>query len=120
MSNDYVKQRVQYGRPIGTFQVIQHYLADMWGYVDRIRSIALEVNWKVSAGLASPFDIAAAKTWANEACRWVVEKAVQCHGAIGTTRDHDLGLYFRRAIVGGVDYGNSDYHREIVAKELGL
>ncbi len=120
MSNDYVKQRVQYGRPIGSYQAIQHYLADMWGFVDRTKSIGWEVNWKVSAGLATPLDVSSAKAWANEACKWIVEKAVQCHGAIGTTRDHDLGLYFRRAIVGGIDYGDTDYHHEIIARELGM
>ncbi len=120
MANEYVKQRVQYGRPIGSFQAIQHYLADMWGNVERTRSIAWEVNWKVSANCATDLDISIAKAWANDACRWVMEKAVQCHGAIGTTRDHDMGLYFRRGIVAGLDYGGSDYHRAVIARELGF
>jgi alkylation response protein AidB-like acyl-CoA dehydrogenase len=120
MSNDYVKNRVQYGRPIGAFQTIQHYLADMWGYVDRTRSLAWEVNWKVGAGVATAFDVAAAKAYANEAYKWVTERGVQCHGAIGTTRDHDMGLYYRRAKVAELDYGDTDYQREIVARELGI
>ncbi len=120
MTTDYVKERVQYGRPIGSFQAIQHYLADMWGKMDRTRSIAWEVNWKVGAGVATPLDVAIAKAWANEAYKWVTERAVQCHGAIGTTRDHDLGLYYRRAKVAELDYGDTDYQKEIVARELGL
>ncbi|MFC2005737.1 acyl-CoA dehydrogenase family protein [Chloroflexota bacterium] len=120
MITDYVKERVQYGRPIGAFQVIQHYLADMWGYVDRTRSIAWEVNWKVSAGVATPLDVAIAKAWANEAYKWITERAVHCHGAIGTTRDHDMGLYYRRAKVAELDYGDTDYQKEIIARELGL
>lgn len=120
MSNEYVKQRIQYGRPIGSFQTIQHYLADMWGHVDRTKNIAWELSWKVNADYATDLDVSVAKAWANDSCKWVLEKAVQCHGAIGTTRDHDLGLYFRRAIVGGFDYGSSDYHRTVIARELGF
>lgn len=120
MTTDYVKERVQYGRPIGGFQIIQHYLADMWGYVDRTKCIAWEVNWKLSAGVATPFDVAVAKAWANEAYKWVAERGVQCHGALGTTREHDMGLYYRRAKVAELDYGDTDYQQEIVACELGI
>lgn len=120
MTNAYVKERVQYGRPIGSFQVIQHYLADVWSKTDRTRNVAWEVCWKVSAGVATPLDVSAAKAWANEAYKWVAEKCVQSHGAIATTRDHDMGLYYRRAWVSNVDYGDTDYHREIVAREAGL
>ncbi|MBI2329540.1 MAG: acyl-CoA/acyl-ACP dehydrogenase [Chloroflexi bacterium] len=120
MTADYVKEREAYGHPIGGFQAIQHYLADMWGYTDRTKSIAWEVNWKVSAGMATALDVAIAKAWANEAYKWVTERAVQCHGAIGTTRDHDIGLYYRRAKVAELDYGDTDYQKEIVAGELGF
>ncbi len=120
MANTYVKERVQYGRPIGLFQVIQHYLADAWGKTDRTTNIAWEICWKVDAGVATPFEVATAKAWTNEAYKWVTEKCVQCHGAIGTTRDHDMGLYYRRAKVGELDYGDTDFQMEIVAQELGL
>lgn len=120
MTSAYVKERVQYGRPIGSFQVIQHYLADAWGKTDRTTHLAWEICWKVGAGVATVLEVAAAKAWANEAYKWVTERCVQCHGAIGTTRDHDIGLYYRRAKVGELDYGDTDYQLEIVAKELGM
>ena len=120
MTTDYVKEREAYGRPIGGFQAIQHYMADMWGHTDRTKSIAWEVNWKVSEGMATALDVAIAKAWANEAYKWVTERAVQCHGAIGTTRDHDMGLYYRRAKVAELDYGDTDYQKEIVTRELGI
>ncbi|MFC1993670.1 acyl-CoA dehydrogenase family protein [Chloroflexota bacterium] len=120
MANSYTKERVQYGRPIGSFQVIQHYLADMWSYVDRTRNIAWEVAWKVSAGVANPLDVAIAKSWANEAYKWITERALHIHGAIGLTRDHDIGLYYRRAKVAELEYGDTDYQRNIVSRELGL
>jgi acyl-CoA dehydrogenase len=120
MTNAYVKDRKQYGKPIGSNQVIQHYVADMWGYTDRTRNIGWEVNWKVSEGIATNLDIAIAKAWANEAYSFVSERGVHCHGAIGTTRDHDIGLYFRRAKVSAFDYGDTDYLRSIIAQEIGL
>jgi len=120
MTNAYVKERVQYGRPIGSFQVIQHYLADAWGKTDRTTHLAWETCWKVGAGVATILEVAAAKAWANEAYKWVTERCVQCHGAIGTTRDHDIGLYYRRAKVGELDYGDTDYQLQIVAQELGM
>lgn len=120
MTNSYVKERVQYGRPIGSFQTIQHYLADVWGKMDRTRNIAWEVCWKVGAGTATPMDVSAAKAWSNEAYKWVTERCVQSHGAIGTTRDHDMGLYYRRAMVASLDYGDTDYHLEVVARDIGL
>jgi alkylation response protein AidB-like acyl-CoA dehydrogenase len=120
MTNAYVKDRKQYGKSIGSNQVIQHYLADMWGYTDRTRNIGWEANWKVSEGIATNLDIAIAKSWANEAYSFVSERGVHCHGAIGTTRDHDIGLYFRRAKVSAFDYGDTDYLRSIIAQEIGL
>ncbi|MFC1926163.1 acyl-CoA dehydrogenase family protein [Chloroflexota bacterium] len=120
MANNYAKERVQYGRPIGNFQVIQHYLADMWSYADRTRNIAWEVAWKVGTGAATPLDVAIAKSWANEAYKWITERALHIHGAIGLTRDHDIGLYYRRAKVAELEYGDTDYQRDIVSRELGL
>ncbi len=120
MTVDYVKDRVQYGRPIGGFQAIQHYVADMWGHTDRVQSLAWEVNWKVSAGVATSFDVAVAKAYVNEAYKRVTERGVHCHGAIGLTRDHDMGLYYRRAMVASIDYGDTDHQKEIVAREVCL
>lgn len=120
MANAYAKERVQYGRPIGSFQVIQHYLADVFGKTDRTKNLAWEVCWKVSAGVATPLDVSAAKAWAGPAYKWVTERCVQVHGAIGTTRDHDMGLYYRRALVQNLDYGDEKFHREIVAQQMGL
>jgi alkylation response protein AidB-like acyl-CoA dehydrogenase len=120
MTLDYVKERVQYNRPIGTFQVIQHYCANMWTNVSTSRNLMYKVSWMLSEDMATPGDIAAAKAWINEAYKFVTERAVQCHGAIGLSRDHDIGLYYRRAKSADVVFGNSDYHKEIVAQQMGL
>jgi alkylation response protein AidB-like acyl-CoA dehydrogenase len=120
MTLDYVKERMQYNRPVGSFQVIQHYCANMWTNVSTSRNLMYKVAWMLSEGMATPGDIAAAKAWINEAYKFVTERAVQCHGAIGLSRDHDIGLYYRRAKSADVVFGNSDYHKEIVAQQMGL
>ena len=120
MTVDYAKERVQYGRPIGSFQAIQFYLADMWMKVDMGKNIVYEAAWMVSEGLPCSEKVAMAKGWVNEAYKFVTERGVQIHGAIGTTRDHDMGLYFRRAWAADVTFGNTEFQREVVARHLGL
>lgn len=120
MTLDYVKERVQYNRPIGSFQVIQHYCANMWTNVVTSRNILYKTAWKVGEGLPATSDVAVAKGWINEAYKFVTERAVQCHGAIGLTRDHDIGLYYRRAKAGELVFGDTDFQREIVAQQMGL
>ncbi len=120
MTLDYVKERVQYKKPIGSFQVIQHYCANMWTSVVTSRNILYKTAWKVGEGLPATGDVAAAKGWINEAYKFVTERAVQCHGAIGLTRDHDIGLYYRRAKAGEVVFGDTNFQKEIVAQQMGL
>jgi len=120
MTVAYVKERVQYGRPIGSFQVIQHYCGNMWMSVDTGRNILYEAAWRVGEGLTSTREVAVAKGWINEVYKFVTERGVQCHGAIGTTRDHDIGLYYRRAKAAELAFGDTDYQREVVAAQIGL
>jgi len=120
MSVEYAKERVQYGRPIGSFQAIQFYLADMWMKVDMGKNIVYEATWMVSEGLPATEKVAITKGWVNEAYKFVTERGVQIHGAIGTTRDHDMGLYYRRAWAADLAFGDTDFQREVVARHLGL
>jgi alkylation response protein AidB-like acyl-CoA dehydrogenase len=120
MTIDYAKERIQFGRPIGSFQVIQHYLADMSIDVDSARVTLYKAAWKLSEGLPCANEVSVAKGWISEAYRGVATQAHQIHGAIGFTKDHDLELYFRRAKAGEVFFGDADHHREVVAQQLGL
>ena len=61
-----------------------------------------------------------AKAWVSEACRRVYAEAHQIHGGIGFTIDHDLQLYSRRAKAAALAFGDADFHREMVAQELGF
>ena len=120
MSVAYAKERVQYGRPIGSYQAIQHMLADMSIRVGMSKNILYEAAWMISEGLPAAGKLATAKGFCNEAYKKVTVDGVEVHGAIGTTRDHDMGLYYRRAIVADSTFGDTESQREAVAIELGL
>lgn len=120
MAVSYAKERVQFGRPIGAFQAIQHYCANMVTDVDGSRFITYKAAWTESEGLPSDMEVSMAKAWTSEAYKRVAVLAHQIFGAIGFTMDHDMHLYFRRAKAGELAYGDADFHREIVAAQLGL
>ncbi|MCK4362375.1 MAG: acyl-CoA/acyl-ACP dehydrogenase [Dehalococcoidia bacterium] len=120
MSVAYAKERVQYGRPIGSFQAIQHMLADMYLRVETSKNILYQAAWMVSEGLPAAEKVAIAKGWCNEAYKKVTEDGVEVHGAIGTARDHDMGLYYRRSKAADPTFGDTESQRELVAQQLGL
>ena len=120
MTNAYAKEREQYGKMIGSFQVIQHYLANMFIKVNTAKNLTYEAAWVAGEGLSCTYNVSAAKSYVNEAYKFVTERGVQIHGAIGTTREHDMGLYYRRAKAADVFLGDSVHHLEAVARELGL
>jgi len=120
MTVEYVKERVQYGKPIGSFQAIQHYCSNMLINLTTSQSILYQAAWKVEEGVPAEQDVATAKAWINEAYKYITERGVQCHGAIGLTLDHDMGLYYRRAKAAELAYGDADFQKEIVATSIGL
>jgi len=120
MAVAYAKERVQFNRPIGSFQAIQHYCANMVSDVDGSRFVTYKAAWKVSEGLPATMDVAIAKAWTGEAYGRVTLLGHQIFGAIGFTMDHDMHLYYRRAKAGDIMFGDSAAQRAIVAQELGL
>ena len=120
MTLDYTKMRKQFDKPIGAFQVIQHYMADMVTYVDGMRFVAYQAAWRMSQGLPSVRETAIAKTYSAEAYEWCITKAHQIFGAIGVTIDHELHFYTTRGKAAQLSYGNADFWREPIAKAMGL
>jgi len=120
MTIDYAKERKQFGRPIGSFQIIQHYCADMATDVEGARFSTYQAAWMLSEGLPCAKEVAVAKAWLGEASQRVIALAHQIHGAIGVTMEHDLQLYTRRAKAGELTFGDANFYREIVANEIGL
>ena len=120
MTVAYAKQRIQFGRSIGSFQAIQHHIADMAADVEGCRHITYQAAWGLAEGLPSEREVAMAKAWVSDAYHRVCMTAHQCHGAIGFTREHDLQLYSRRAKAGELMFGDSEFHLEAVASAVGL
>jgi 3-oxocholest-4-en-26-oyl-CoA dehydrogenase beta subunit len=120
MTLDYTRERKQFAKPIGAFQVIQHYMADMVTYVDGARFVTYQAAWRLGEGLPSIRETAVAKTYSAEAYEWCITKAHQIFGAIGVTIDHDLHFYTTRGKAAQLSYGDADYWREPIAKSMGL
>jgi alkylation response protein AidB-like acyl-CoA dehydrogenase len=120
MTVDYAKERKQFDHPIGSFQAIQHYCADMATDVDGARFSTYRAAWMLSEGVPCTKEIAIAKAWAGKASQRVLALAHQIHGAIGATIEHDLHYYTRRAKAAELAFGDADFYQEIVAREMGL
>jgi alkylation response protein AidB-like acyl-CoA dehydrogenase len=117
---DYAKVREQSGRPIGSFQAIQHHLADMLRNVEGARYIVYNAAWKMQEGMACTSDVAMAKAYVGEACLWAARKGHQILGAISYCEEHPLHLYHKRIQAAGLDFGDAALHYETVAQSLGL
>ena len=120
MTVEYAKQRSQFGRPIGSFQAIQHHCANMATDVEAAHLITYQAAWRLSEGGDATREVALAKAWVSDAYRRVCLLAHQCHGAIGFTQEHSLQLYTRRAKAAELAFGDSDFHMETVAQAIGL
>jgi alkylation response protein AidB-like acyl-CoA dehydrogenase len=121
ISVQYAKDRIQFGRPIGSFQAIQHKAADMVTDVDGARFIMYRAAWSVDQDESdADINVHMAKAWCSEATRRVVAHGQQIHGGIGFTKDYKVQLYFRRQKASELAWGDSDYHRELVASELAI
>jgi len=116
----YANERIQFDRPIGSLQIIQHKCADMAMDIDGARFLTYQAAWKVSKGLPASKEISMAKAWTGEASRRVCLSGHQIHAGIGLFTDYDMELYFRRAKATELAFGEGDFHREIVAQQLGL
>ncbi len=120
MTVKYANDRVQFGRPIGSFQAVQHYLADMWVDIIGTRSLIMKAAWKLATGEPADKEVGMAKARAGEAGRRATFVGHRIFGAIGFTMEHDLHLYHRRTVAADLAFGDSDFHHEQVAKCLGL
>jgi alkylation response protein AidB-like acyl-CoA dehydrogenase len=118
MTVEYVKQRTQFGRPIGSFQAVQHHCANMATDVEGSRNIVYQAAWRVAKGGPADREVSMAKAWVSGAYERVCTTAHQCHGAIGFTKEHDLQLYTRRAKVLELTYGDANFHKELALQNL--
>ena len=121
MAVEYAKVRIQFGRPIGSFQAIKHKCADMLLEVESAKSAAY-----YAAGVAAedsdelPVMASLAKAYCSDAYFDASAENIQIHGGIGFTWEHDAHLYFKRAKSSEVLFGDATYHRERLADLIGI
>jgi alkylation response protein AidB-like acyl-CoA dehydrogenase len=121
MTTEYAKIRMAFGRPIGAYQAVKHRAADMLVDVENAKSLTYYAAWAVDENVPeAPLAVAMAKAYASEAYRRVAGAAIQLHGGIGFTWEHDLHLYFKRAKASEFTFGDATYHRERVAQLINL
>jgi alkylation response protein AidB-like acyl-CoA dehydrogenase len=121
MAVAYAKERVQFGRPIGSFQAIKHKCADMLLRVESARSASYFAGWAAAAGDAElPVLASLAKAYCSDAYFQCAAEALQIHGGVGFTWEYDVHLYFKRAKSSETFLGDATYHRERVARGMGL
>jgi alkylation response protein AidB-like acyl-CoA dehydrogenase len=121
MAVEYAKVRVQFGRPIGSFQAIKHKCADMLLEVESAKSAAYYGMWcasEMNDELASVASLA--KAYCSEAYFHAAAENIQIHGGIGFTWEHPAHLYFKRAKSSELLFGDPTYHRELLAQRIGI
>jgi alkylation response protein AidB-like acyl-CoA dehydrogenase len=118
---DYVRQREQFGAPVGSFQAIKHALANALVAVEFARPMVLAAAWYQAAGAPEAANqVGAAKVAAADAARLVTRTAIQCHGAMGYTTEYELHLFAKRAWALIPSWGSPDWHRARLAAALGV
>ena len=118
---EYAKVRIQFGRPIGSFQAIKHKCADMLLEVESAKSAAYYAGWAAAEDNEElPVVASLAKSYCSEAYFHAAGENIQIHGGIGFTWEHHAHLYFKRAKSSEILLGEPAYHRELLAQQLGI
>ncbi len=115
---EYTKKREQFGRPLGSFQAVQHRLADMYTDVQGARWTSYQAVSCLSKGLSAKRELSIAKTFTSDACQRVAFGAQQLHGGMGVDTDYDLHFYFRRAKAMELKFGSAPVHLEALEREI--
>lgn len=115
---EYAKVRKQFGKPIGSYQAVQHQCADMYLETESARSAAYYAAWTLEESTAeAPVAVAIAKMYASDAARTVGNRGIQVHGGMGFTWENDVQLYYRRAKASETMLGDASFHRDRIARE---
>lgn len=116
----YTKERVQFGRPVGAFQAVQHHCANMLTYADTIKFMVYQASWRIGEGMSFEKEAAMCKAWVSDSYRRLVALGHQVMGGISFMEEHDMQLYYKRAKAAEQMLGDADFHRELVAEAMGL
>jgi alkylation response protein AidB-like acyl-CoA dehydrogenase len=117
----YVKNRQQFGAPIGSFQAVKHTLADALLGLEFARPAVLAAGWAQATGQADAAEqTSMAKVLASDAATHITRAAIQCHGAMGYTTEYDLHLFAKRVWALVPSWGDPTSHRQRLARAIGL
>jgi len=116
----YSKERIQFNRPIGTFQAVQHHVANMYTDINGSRWLTYQSLFCLSQGQPASREVAMAKAFTSNACQRVSYNATQVHGGMGVDMDNDLHFYFRRSKAMDLRFGPAAIHFKALETELGL
>ena len=118
---EYVAQRYQFGKPVGTYQAVKHHLANAALKIEFARPAAHHAAWCIAVGDPDRSrDVSLAKALASEAVDLAARTALQCHGAIGYTFEYDLHLWMKRGWALSAAWGDAAWHRNRIAAALGI
>jgi alkylation response protein AidB-like acyl-CoA dehydrogenase len=121
MAVSYAKERVQFGKPIGSFQAVKHKCVDMMVLVENARSLTYYAAWTVDENVPEASQaVPMAKAYCSDMGKTVASEAIQVHGGIGFTWEHDMHLFYRRGLASEAAFGSAPVHREVVAQSLNL
>jgi len=116
---NYAKERIAFGVPIGSFQAIKHKCADMLTSLEYARSLMEGAAEAIKDDSPrAPVIVSMAKSFCGDTYKQVTNEGIQIHGGIGYTWDHDMNLYFKRARSSDTAFGDSNYHRELIAQSF--
>ena len=115
---EYAKQREAFGQPIGSFQAIQHLMADMLIAVDGVEMLVHEALWRLDRGLPASIEVSQAKAFAGDKCLFIGRSAQQIHGGMGFMMECDLQLWYRRIVAFSLRCGSVREHRAHIAVAL--
>jgi alkylation response protein AidB-like acyl-CoA dehydrogenase len=118
MTTSYAKERVQFGKPIGSYQAIQHRCVDTLIALRASQVLTYDAAWKISLGIPCAMDVSMAKAWASESYKRATWTAMEINGGVASIVGHDMPLYYRHAKGTEVKLGDADFHRELIATEV--
>jgi alkylation response protein AidB-like acyl-CoA dehydrogenase len=121
MSVAYSKERVQFGKPIGSFQALKHKAANMYVLSETAKSAVYYAAMALDDGMKEArAAVSTAKALCSDAYVKITKDAIQIHGGIGYTDEADIHLYYKRALAANVTFGDADFHRDRYATERGF
>jgi 3-oxocholest-4-en-26-oyl-CoA dehydrogenase beta subunit len=120
MSAAYAKERKQFGKPIGSFQAVQHHCANMLIELEGSRYITYKAAWMLDQKIPCRREVSIAKAWVSDMYKKVTSLGHQVQGGSAFMEEHEMPLFSRRAAAAAVAFGDAKYHRSLVAESLGL